>query len=324
MRSYGKGLGVLFIDINGDGKPDIYVANDMVDKFLYVNRSVRGRLRFEERGLASGAAVDQRGLPNGSMGLDAADYNGSGRPSLWVTNYSGELHALYRNECDSGRECFLHVTTGSGLGTIGTRSVGWGTGFVDLDHHGWEDLVFTTGDAYRHGVETPIAQRPVLYRNLGGGKFKDISDLGGPYFQATHRGRGLVLADFDNDGRIDLAVSHLNEPVAILHNESDTAGRHWLGIDLQGEKHRDLVGARILLEAGGRRQTRFAKAGGSYLSSSDRRHVFGLDSANRVDRLRVVWPSGQEQEWHGLEVDGYWRLTEGQREAVRLYRANGR
>ncbi len=317
---YGKGLGVLFIDINGDGKPDIYVANDMVDKFLYVNRSVRGQLRFEERGVAAGAARDQRGFPNGSMGLDAADYNGSGRPSLWVTNYSGELHALYRNECEAGRECFLHVTTGSGLGTIGTRTVGWGTGFVDLDHHGWEDLVFTAGDAYRHAADTARAQRPVLYRNMGGGKFQDITALGGPYFQMPHIGRGLVLADFDNDGRIDLAISHLNSPVTVLHNEADTAGRHWLGIELQGENHRDVVGARIVLEAAGRRQTRFARGGGSYLSSSDRRHVFSLGPAERVERLRVVWPSGKEQEWAGLAVDRYWRLTEGKKEAVGLYR----
>jgi hypothetical protein len=309
---FGKGLGVLFIDVNGDGKPDVYVANDTVARFLYLNRSTRGRPRLEEVGLAAGVALDDWGNPNGSMGLDAADYNGSGRPSLWVTNYALEMHALYRNDGRPGRELFQHVSAGSGVAAIGLKTAGWGTGFLDLDHHGWEDLVLTAGDAYRHGKDIPRAQTPVLFRNRGDGTFQDVSALGGPYFRAPHVGRGLVLADFDNDGRTDLAVSHLNGPVTILHNEADVAGRHWLGVELRGAGGRDVVGARITLQAGGREQTRFAKGGGSYLSSSDRRHVFGLGPAAHVDRLRVVWPSGQEQTWRGLAVDRYWQLPEGQ------------
>jgi hypothetical protein len=315
----GRGLGVLFIDINGDGKPDVYVANDMEDKFLYVNRSAPGRLRFEEQAVSAGAARDDRGLPNGSMGLDAADYDGSGRPALWVTNYAGELQALYRNECRPGQECFLHASKGAGIAAIGLKTVGWGTGFLDLDHHGWEDIVLTAGDAYRHSHEFGRAQKPVLLRNQGGGKFKDVSASAGPYFQATHVGRGLVLADFDNDGRTDLVISHLNEPITVLHNEADTGGRHWLGIELVGADHRDVVGARIVAEAGGRRQTHFVKGGGSYLSSCDRRHVFGLASAGEVERVRVVWPSGAQQEWRQLGTDRYWRLIEGEERPVPLY-----
>jgi hypothetical protein len=315
----GRGLGVLFIDINGDGKPDVYVANDMEDKFLYVNRSAAGRLRFEEQAVSAGAARDDRGLPNGSMGLDAADYDGSGRPALWVTNYAGELQALYRNECRPGQECFLHVSKGAGIAAIGQKTVGWDTGFFDLDHHGWEDIVLTAGDAYRHSHEVARAQRPVLLRNQGGGKFKDASASAGSYFQVAHVGRGLLLADFDNDGRTDLVISHLNEPIAVLRNEADTAGRHWLGVELAGSGHRDVVGARIVVEAGGRRQTRFAKGGGSYLSSCDRRHVFGLGSAGEVERVRVVWPSGVQQEWRQLSPDRYWRLVEGEERAVPLY-----
>jgi hypothetical protein len=314
---FGKGLGVLMVDVNGDGKPDIYVANDTVDKFLYINRSTKGKLQFEDQALFAGVACDQRGLPNGSMGLDAADYNGSGRPSLWVTNYVDELHALYRNECRAGHLCFFHASEGCGIAAIGEKTAGWGTGFLDLDHHGWEDLFLTTGDAYRHSAHVPRAQEPVLLRNRGG-KFKDITAQGGPYFHARHVGRGVVLADFDNDGRIDLAISHLNDPVTILHNEADTAGNHWLGVELQGAAHRDVVGARIILEAGGGKQTRFAKGGSSYLSSSDRRHVFGLGQAGHIDRLRVAWPSGTEQQWQGLAGDRYWRLTEGQQQPVPL------
>jgi hypothetical protein len=130
----------------------------------------------------------------------------------------------------------------------------------------------------------------------------------------------VVLADFDNDGRIDLAISHLNEPVTLLRNEAAAVGNHWLGVELEGAGKRDVVGARIILEAAGRKQTRFAKGGGSYLSSSDRRHVFGLGRGQKIDRIRVRWPWGKEQQWRGLTCDRYWRLTEGQPRPQQLYR----
>ncbi len=318
---FGKGLGALMVDVNGDGRPEIYVANDTVDKFLYFNRTTApGKIQLEERGVESGAALSSFGRPDASMGLDAADYNGSGRASLWVTNYATEQHALYRNECRPGLESFIHASVTAGITAAGQKTVGWGTGFLDFDHHGWEGIFFTAGDAYYHAPDVPRAQKPVLFRNQGEGKFQDVSARGGPYFTTPHVGRGAVLADFDNDGRIDLAISHINEPVTILRNEADVAGNHWLGVALEGAGHRDVVGARIELEAGGRRQTRFAKGGGSYLSSSDRRHVFGLGPVGRVERLRVVWPSGREQEWQDVSPDRYWRVTEGQSELEPLYR----
>jgi hypothetical protein len=317
---FGKGLGVLFVDVNGDGKPDIYVANDIEDNFLYMNRTrTPGRIQLEECGLTTGTALSALGTPDASMGVDAADYNGSGRPSLWVTNYATELHALYRNECLAGQEHFLHASVAAGIAACGHKTVGWGTGFLDLEHRGWEDLFLTAGDAYQHSPDIPRAQQPVLFRNVEGKQFKDITAEGGPYFATGHVGRGAVLADFDNDGRIDLAISHINEPVVILQNEADTSGNHWLGVELAGAGNRDVVGARIILEAGGRRQTRFAKGGGSYLSSSDRRHVFGLGHAEQVDCVRVVWPSGLEQQWRGLASDRYWRLREGEAQPQALY-----
>jgi hypothetical protein len=295
-----------------------------VDNFLYMNRTRQpGKIQLEELGLDSGSALSATGKADASMGLDAADYNGSGRPSLWVTNYAGEQHALYRNEFQPTREFFVHASVTAGITARGNNTVAWGTSFLDLEQRGWEDIVFTAGDAYRHNPDLPRAQQPVLFRNLGGGKFKDMSERGGSYFATGHVGRGLVLADFDNDGRIDLAVSHLNDPVAILRNEADTTGRHWLGVELEGVGHRDVVGTRVLLEAGGRQQVRFAKGGGSYLSSSDRRHVFGLGQAEQIDRLRVVWPSGREQQWQGLAIDHYWRLLEGEPQPKMLYQKNG-
>jgi hypothetical protein len=307
LRKDGKGLGVVMIDVNDDRKVDIYVANDTVDNFLYLNRSTPGKLVLEEVGLPNGVARDDRGVADGSMGVDAADYDGSGRPALWVTNYENEMHGLYRNQ---GNGFFVHNTQASGIAAIGRVYVGFGTSFLDLDHDGWEDLIITNGHVIRHS--TNLRQRPVALRNLRNGRFANITQDAGPYFQNGHLGRGLAAGDLDNDGRLDLVISHQNAPVVLLQNEA-TTDRHWLGIELAGRNHGDTVGAKLVLEVGGRRLTRFAKGGGSYLSSGDRRHVFGLEKAEKVDRLAVVWPSGQIRQWTGeqLATDRYHRLVEG-------------
>jgi hypothetical protein len=316
---FGKGLGVLFVDVNNDGRPDIYVTNDAVNNFLYVNRTrVPGKIQLEEVGLESGTALGASGTPDASMGLDAADFDGSGRASLWCTNYFKEQHALYRNECRKGREFFLHVSASAGLVAASHSTVGWGTGFLDLSHRGWEDLFWTAGDAYRNSPDIPCAQIPMLFENQGDGTFKEITARAGSYFKASHRGRGVVLADFDNDGRIDLAVSHLNEPVAILRNQAITVGKHWVGIELRGADHRDVVGARIVLSVGGRLRTQFAKSGSSYLSSCDSRHVFGLGEFGKIDQLTVYWPSGKAQHWNIPAVDRYWRLVENVHEPTSI------
>lgn len=316
-KLYGKGLGVLLVDVNGDGKPDIYVANDTVDNFLYMNRSAGGDLRLEEIAQPAGVAVDDRGVPNGSMGVDAADYDGCGRPSLWVTNYENELHALYRNECAKGREIFTYQTQLVGLAALGRSNVAWGTGFLDLDHDGWPSLFIATGHAVRFPTGPAArSQRPFLLRNqadprdAGKRKFVDWSSRGGAYFQEKHCARGVALGDLDNDGRVDLVVSHLNEPVAVLRNVAPTEGRHWLGVKLVGKDHRDVVGARIEATVQGRKIARFARGGGSYASASDQRHLFGLGNSERVERVTVFWPWGQQQHWENLAADRYWDLVE--------------
>src|SRR5262249_53075871 len=151
------------------------------------------------------------------------------------------------------------------------------------------------GHAIRYPTGTTRRQRPVLLRNRGG-MFKDITKRGGAYFRQDHLARGVALGDLDNDGRVDLVVSHMNERVAVLRNVAPT-GNHWLGVDLAGKDNADVVGARVVLEAGGRKQTRFAKGGGSYASSSDRRLVFGLGKTGRIDKLTVIWPDGTRQTW---------------------------
>jgi hypothetical protein len=319
-RDFGKGLGVAIVDVNGDGKPDIYVANDTTDKFLYMNRGAKGRLRFEDTAVRSGVARDQNGMPNGSMGVDAGDYDGSGQPALLVTNYQNELHALYRNLASGAVPIFEFGSQSVGLAGLGRQYVGFGTGFVDLDSDGWLDVVIANGHVIRYPAGAGVRQLPVLLHSRGRGnqgedvRFEHVTAEAGPYFQVEHQGRGLAIGDLDNDGRPDLIVSHLNDPVTLLRNEAG-AGNHWLGVELIDKEHGDDVGAKLTLEVDGRRLTRFARGGTSYLSSSDRRHLFGLGEASKVGRLTVVWPSGKEQFWDALPIDRYWQLVAGEREA---------
>jgi enediyne biosynthesis protein E4 len=305
-----KGLGVLLVDVDGDGKPDVYVANDTVDNFLYLNRSQPGRIRLDEQGLLSAAARDDRGSPNGSMGLDAGDPERTGKPALWVTNYENELHALYRNECRPGRPFFQFCTAAVGIAAIGQQYVGWGTGFFDADLDGWEDLFVSNGHAivFPTGKNASRRQRPVLLLNQGG-KFREAGRRLGDYYGTPRLGRGVGLGDLDNDGRVDLVVSHMNEPAAVLRGVGGQ-DHHWLGVELVGRDHACVVGARAVLEVDGRRQTRFAKGGGSYASSGDRRFVFGLGKA-RPGRLTVTWPGGREQRFDGLAADRYHRIVQG-------------
>jgi hypothetical protein len=321
-EDYGKGLGVLIVDVNGDGRPDIYVANDTSGNFLYINQTPWGKgagIRLKEMGTDLLVTRDGNGVPNGSMGVDAADYDGSSLASIWVTNYEGELHSLYRNQMAGGRLTFNYSTQVSGISVIGQKFVGFGTAFLDLDNHGREDIVVSNGHVIRFPPPPgTLRQKPVLLRNMGGGRFRKISNDGIPYFQDQHIGRGLVVGDLNNDGRPDLVISHLNEPVAVLANTTakTAPNNHWLGVELKGRDHRDFVGAKLTLRVGGRRLTKFAKGGGSYLSSGDRRFLFGLGEAKKVGALTVEWPSGapRKQTWSRLRVDRYHKLVQGVKE----------
>jgi hypothetical protein len=249
------------------------------------------------------------------MGLDAGDPFGTGKPGLWVTNYENELHGLYRNVSVGDRTHFLFATPASGIAALGQKFVGWGTGFADFDHDGWEDLFIANGHAVRYPTGTTRRQRAVLMLNRGG-KFTDISGQCGDYFGEQHLSRGVVLADLDNDGRIDVVVCYMNEPVTLLRNVTP-AGNHWVGFELAGAAHADVVGARVTIDAGGRKQTRFAKGGGSYASSPDRRLVFGLGKEEKVDGITVFWPDGTVQEWKNLGIDRYHVLVQGKQEPGR-------
>jgi hypothetical protein len=188
--------------------------------------------------------------------------------------------------------------------------VGWGTAFIDVDLDGWEDLFIANGHAIRFPTAKGVTrkQKAVMKRNLGG-KFKDASLQIGTYHDTDHVGRGVGFGDLNNDGRVDLVIVHTNEPVAILRGIGGQ-GRHWLGVQLTGKHHADVVGAKAELKVGQRTLTRFCKGGGSYLSSGDRRLVFGLGEETKPGKLTVTWPNGEQEHFHDLVIDRYHRITQ--------------
>jgi hypothetical protein len=284
-------------------------------------------MKFQEIGMLSGSSMDDNGHPNGSMGVAAGAYDGTDRMSIFVTNYEKEIHALYRNVSNSAwwpwetqSAQFIFASRSAGVAAIGLNYVGFGTGFIDYDLDGNEDLFITNGHVIRHPIETELLQRAVLLRNMRmpGNKpwqvrFQDVSAEAGPFFQTKHMGRGAAFGDLDNTGRTDIVVSHVNEPVVVLQNTL-VNGNHWLGIQLVGNRYRDAVGAKLTLEVGDQKLVRQIKGGGSYLSAHDLRVVFGLGSQQKVGRLTVRWPSGRVQTWDNLGIDRYWRLEEGKSE----------
>lgn len=293
----GKALGVLMCDLDADGDLDIYVANDTTENYLFLND---GTGRFHEVGQLHGAAVDDAGIPNGSMGVDAADYNLDGRMDLWVTNYEREAFGLYRNEGDGQ---FLHVSQGAGIAALGGLFVGFGTAALDVDHDSDEDLVVSNGHVIKFPTASPRRQVPLLLRNEDG-RFRRVEfSAGTNYFSTEHEGRGLATGDLDGDGAVDLVVSHLNEPVAILLREMREPS-HWLTVRLIGRaSNRNAIGARLILHTSLGDRVRQIKGGGSYLSQSDLRVHWGLPQGATAQALTVYWPSGHVQRVEPVALD---------------------
>ena len=288
LREDGKGLGVLLADVDVDGDVDIYVANDTVDNFLYVND---GRGRFTERGLLAGVAYDDQGVPNGSMGVDLCDYNRDGLPDIWVTNYERETFALYRNE---GRGQFLHVSRRHGIGDLGGLFVGFGTACRDFDADGELDIACADGHVIKYPDAAP-RQQDALYLAFDGDRFRRLPGRAGSYFARPHEGRGLAVADYDADGDLDVAITHADGPPALLENRFPGATAAVV-VELVGRRsNRDAVGARVEL-AGPVPVTAQVTGGGSYLSHHDRRIHLAAPAAVEPLRLVVHWPAGARQE----------------------------
>jgi hypothetical protein len=303
----GRGLGVLVTDYDEDGDPDVYVANDSEMNFLFRNL---GSGRFEETALSAGVGFDEEGRPQGSMGLDAADFDSDGKLDLFVTNYEGESNTLYRNLGDG---TFVDVTYRAGLALPSLPWVGFGTNFFDFDNDADPDIFVANGhvmDPEFLPESTSFAQRKQLYENREG-RFTDISPLAGPAFEREQVGRGTAFGDWDDDGDVDLVVMNNDDVPNLLRNETGN-GNHWIRLRLVGrESNRDGIGSFVAVAAGGKRQIDELRSGTSYLSQNDLRLHFGLGAVDRIERLEIRWPSGRRETLLDLPVDEELLLREG-------------
>ena len=294
-------------DLNGDGWVDIYFASDSTPSVLFRNEK---NGTFREIGTETGVAFNEHGFEQGGMGVGVGDYNRDGLLDLVKTNFAGDHPNLYRN---TGGGIFEDAVLGAGL-AINPQFVGWGVAFVDLDNDGWQDILQVNGHVYpelnRGGGES-YRQPRVVYRNLGDGRFEDVSALAGPGIAARHSSRGAAFGDFDNDGDIDVAVMNMGEPVSFLRNTL-TGNARSIKVLLEGVRsNRSAIGAVVTIEAGGGKQTLPVLSQSSFLSQSDRRLHFGLGTATRVDRVSVRWPSGERETFDGGAAGTTLRLKEG-------------
>jgi len=304
------GLGVVTADVDGDRDLDIYVANDATPNYLFVNR---GDGRFDERGFPSGVAVSGDGNEQASMGVDAADYDNDGRPDLYATHFASDYSTLYRN---LGGLLFEDVTVRARIREPGWAFVKWGTGFVDLDHDGWKDLVHANGHVYPHlraAAGREAYEQPALtfYLNGGDGTFRDVSSEAGPDAVKPVLGRGIAFADLDNDGDLDLVVACLDRTPLVLRN--DGAPGRWLMLRAVGRKgNRDAIGARITVQTGQRSQVREVKRTVGIYSASDPRAHFGLGEAEKADLVRVEWPGGKVDEFRDVPAGRHYLVDEAE------------
>jgi len=306
LAHLGKGLGVVAFDYDGDGRSDVFQANDGTPNFLFRNQ---GGLRFEELALQAGVAYGPEGTPRGGMGTDAFDVRRNGRLDLFVANFTHETNGYFRNEGDGS---FAEATTDLGLAPSRLLS-GFGAKFLDYDGDGRVDLFVLNG----HPLDTikelypnvDYAEPPHLFENTGSG-FREVAAQRGEPLRRRYPGRGLAVGDYDNDGDPDLLLMSVGEKPVLLRNDGGNR-RHWLGIALEGRaRSRDAVGARVTVTAGTLRQSRSVLGGTSYCSVSDRRLLFGLGDARRVDRLEVDWPGGGRTQLEGLKADRYLTVRE--------------
>jgi enediyne biosynthesis protein E4 len=298
---FGKGMSVTFADYDGDGFLDALVTNDTTRNFLFHN--LKGR-KFEEVAVQAGVAYAPDGAALSGMGADFRDVNNDGLPDIWHTAVEREEFPLFLNR---GKGDFVDMTIASGLARTSDMS-GWGNGIVDFDNDGWKDLFVARSNVMDNiGELNPARHYPEpnsVFRNVGKGKFVDVSATAGPDFQLAAPHRGVAFGDLDNDGRIDMVVSVLNGPAKLFHNVSAT-NNHWILLKLVGSKSNRMgIGAqlRITAQDGSIQWSEVTTAVG-YASSSDPRVHFGLGKNDSVKELQILWPSGAKQLLKDLAVD---------------------
>ena len=297
----GKGMSVAVADFDDDGFMDVFVANDQSRNFLLKN--IEGR-RFTEIGVEAGVAYTEDGLPLSSMGVDFRDLNDDGRPDLIVTALGGETFPLYLN---SGHGLFESSSYPSGLGFQTLKMSGWGVGAYDFDNDGHKDL-FTANSHVSENADfygrDRYRQANALFRNLGNGRFENVTPQGGSALQSAAAHRGCAFGDLNNDGRIDVVVSVIGEPAKVLYNVC-TPENHWILIQLHGTKsNRDGIGAKIKITSdSGQVQHNHVTTAVGYASASDRRVHFGLGAARRIREIEIRWPSGHTQTLRDIAAD---------------------
>src|SRR5262249_42510941 len=302
----GKSFGAVATDINNDGLMDLFVANDTMPNFLFINR---GGGRFEEAGLAAGVAYSENGRPRSGMGGDAADYDGDGWQDLFVANIDQEFFSLYHNGGD--------LTFSDEPGEIAPATQllsGWGLKFFDFDNDGDQDLLLVNGhpdDLIEMRLSKVKYKEPLLLFENTGRTFKNVGAQSGPVFARNFSGRGMAVGDFDNDGDLDVLISNNGEAPVLLRNDGGNRN-NWLGVQLISTKSNPAaVGALITWQAGGVKRSRLKTGGGSYLSSHDPREILGIGSATKIDYLEIRWPTGVIDRLTNPPVNTYIKVREG-------------
>ena len=297
------GLGVLTGDFDNDGWPDIYVANDKGASLLFHNNR---NGTFEERGVFAGCAYDADGRATSGMGVAAGDFDRDGWLDILKTNFSDESASLYRN---TGDGLFLDAAAPTGLGR-NRQWVGWGGGFADFDNDGWPDVLIVNGHVFPE-LGPSFYQPKMLYRNVSGERFEDVSGKAGSAITIPAAARGAAFGDFDNDGRLDVVINNMNAAPSLLHSQTPSQN-HWILVRLEGVKsNRSAIGARVTCVTGALRQIDEVRSGGSFLSQNDFRLHFGLGAARRVDLLEIRWPDGSVERIRDLAVDRILTVKEG-------------
>jgi hypothetical protein len=323
-QAHGRALALAFADYDDTGRQSVLIANDNLPGDLFHSD---GGGRFTNAGARSGTNLDANGNPHSGMGADWADYNNDGRLDAVVTTLEAQPKSLYRND---GGGLFRDVSLRAGLDARAAPYITFGVKWLDYDNDGWPDLMLASGhieDNVAEIVRTPTSERPInryrlptqVFHNEGAATrwgevpFTDVSARMGRDLQRPIVGRGLATGDFDNDGRIDALVVDSEGPPQLLHNEGGRVG-HWLGLALvgTGRSNRDALGARVTVEAGGRRWVKEVQTAGSYLSASDKRLLFGLGAAASVSGVTIRWPDGRVERRGPLPPGRYHTLTEGQ------------
>jgi len=304
------GLASLFIDVNGDGKPDLLVADDSTPNYLYINK---GNGTFEDDSYASGYALNENGRETASMGIAYGDYRNNGLVDFYNTTFSDDYNPLYRDDGDGN---FTDVSYQMGVAEPTIPFLGWGDAFLDYDNDGWKDLIIANGHVYpevdKTNWGTTFAQRPLLFRNIDGKKFAEVPAVEGTALATTYVGRGLAVGDLFNDGKLDVVINVLDGHPALLRNVSNDK-HHWVELKLVGGPKcpRDAIGATVYLTADGMRQRGDVVSGGSYASTNDPRLHFGLGDATKIDLIEVHWPDGSKEKFTLDKVDQIATLPEG-------------